>query len=149
MRSEIERDREVFRIEDSVTTRIDARAVLERIRDPATWPSWQAEILSAAGPSPIGEGDVVRGRAQMLGFAVDGHSTVVGADGSSFEQDVIVGVRMRVQITVEQTEDGSVIRHSLTSRLPGGVWGRVLAFFLKRRFRVMQRLLLERLATPG
>jgi Polyketide cyclase / dehydrase and lipid transport len=121
-------------------------AVMALLMDPATWPRWQSEIVSASGPSPVGPGEVARGKAHMLGFQVDGHSTTLEAGDAHFEQDVIVGVRMRIRYEVAASGSGSVLTHSLVCELPAGVSGRVLSFFLRRRLRRLQRSALERLA---
>ena len=42
------------------------------IVDPATWPEWQSEIVETIGDAPLGEGDRVEGRAELLGFEVNG-----------------------------------------------------------------------------
>jgi Polyketide cyclase / dehydrase and lipid transport len=116
------------------------------ILDPSTWPRWQPEILSASGTAPLSAGDVVRGEARMLGFVVHGHSTALEADSRVFDQDVIVGIRMRVRYEVDPDGQGSRITHQLTADLPSGVAGRVLSFFLRRRLRKLQRTTLQNLA---
>jgi hypothetical protein len=45
--------------------------------DLATWSEWQPEIVNARGPAPMGDGDVARGEAKMLGFDVHGHTEVL------------------------------------------------------------------------
>ena len=123
-----------------------SEAVLETILAPATWPSWQSEILTIDGRERLSTGDVVSGRARLLGFEVDGSSTAIEVEDSSYEQDVIVGVKMRVRYEVRASSNGAVVKHRLASDLPAGVSGRVLSFFLARRLRRMQRDLLEGLA---
>ncbi|MGH2729882.1 MAG: SRPBCC family protein [Actinomycetota bacterium] len=136
----------------SVETRLahcSPQAVLERLLDPATWPAWQPEIMIATGPSRLAVGDVARGRARLLGFEVDGHSTAVDVGTGSFEEDVVVGVRMRIRYELTPGPHGTVIAHRLTAELPRGVAGRVLSWFLRRRLRGMQRKALERLAAQA
>jgi hypothetical protein len=82
----------------------------------------------------------------LLGFEVDGASTAIEVEDSSYEQDVIVGVRMRVRYEISPSSSGAVVTHSLVSELPAGLSGRILSFFLTRRLRRMQRDLLEGLA---
>jgi hypothetical protein len=91
-------------------------------------------------------GDVARGLARMLGFHVDGHATAQDVGPDYFEQDVIVGVRMRIRYEVTAVEGGSLITHNLIANMPGGLAGRVLTMFLRRRLRWMQRTALENLA---
>ena len=123
-----------------------AAAVVAQLRDPSTWPAWQAEISRAAGPAPLNDGDHVVGDARMLGFAVGGRADVVAAGDHTVEHDVIVGIRMNVRYTLEPGDDGWVLTHRLTAELPRGLSGRVLSVFLKRRLRRMQRRLLGDLA---
>jgi hypothetical protein len=120
--------------------------LLNTILAPATWPQWQSEILTAEGRERISNGDVVAGQARLLGFEVDGASTAIEVEDSSYEQDVIVGVRMRVRYEISPSLNGAVVKHSLLSELPAGLSGRVLSFFLTRRLKRMQRDLLEGLA---
>jgi hypothetical protein len=88
----------------------------------------------------------VSGQARLLGFEVDGSSTAIEIEDSSYEQDVIVGVKMRVRYEISPSSNGSVVKHRLVSDLPAGVSGRVLSFFLARRLKRMQRDLLKGLA---
>ena len=120
--------------------------LLNTILAPATWPRWQSEILTTTGTDRLSTGDVVTGRARLLGFEVDGSSTAIEIEDSSYEQDVIVGVKMRVRYEISPSSDGAVVKHRLASDLPAGVSGRVLSFFLTRRLKKMQRDLLEGLA---
>ena len=122
---------------------------MEKIRRPATWPEWQSEIVESHGPDLIVAGDVVQGRARMMGFDVDGQSVTEGADGSSLAQDVVVGVGMRIRYTISETSDGTSVTHRLESELPTGVLGVPLSFFLRRRLRKMQRMLLEELVAQA
>lgn len=115
------------------------------IKDPSTWPTWQSEILETDGNVPLSEGDLVEGRAELLGFEVGGQSTTVTATSTSFVEDVIVGVRMRVEYTVDETPTGTTVTRRLTTALPGGLSGRLLSFFLKRRLKAMQKGLLDEL----
>jgi hypothetical protein len=120
--------------------------LLDTILAPATWHRWQSEILTTDGRKRISRGDVVSGRARLLGFEVDGASTAIEVEDSSYEQDVIVGVRMRVRYEISASLNGAVVKHSIGSELPAGLSGRVLSFFLTRRLKRMQRDLLEGLA---
>ena len=116
------------------------------IADPGTWPAWQSEILETNGRSPLHEGDHVEGRAKLLGFVVNGRSSMVAVTPGSLVEDVIVGVHMRVEYEVKEMPRGTVVTRRLTASLPGGLSGRVLSFFLKRRLKAMQRGLLDELA---
>lgn len=123
-----------------------ADALMKVIADPTTWPRWQSEIIETDGRSPLQEGDHVEGRAKLLGFVVSGRSATVAVTPGSFVEDVIVGVHMRVEYEVKETSRGTVVTRRLTASLPGGMSGRVLSFFLKRRLKAMQRGLLDELA---
>ena len=90
-------------------------------------------------------GDVARGKAHMLGFHVDGHATAVDVGGSYIEQDVIVGIRMGIRYEVKPIEGGAMITHTLNAQMPSGISGRILAVFLRRRLRWLQRTALENL----
>lgn len=123
-----------------------ARAALEKIRRPSTWPEWQSEILTTEGPEEVRAGDHVTGDASMLGFAVGGRADILTAGDSGLEQDVIVGVRMKVRYDLEPAPGGWNVTHTIVVDLPAGLSGRVLSFFLKRRLRAMQAKLIEKLA---
>lgn len=118
---------------------------MDLILDPATWPRWQPEIVATEGPERLASSDVVRGRATMLGFNVQGHSTAIEVAPNTFVEDVIVGVRMRVTYVTAPSGEGATITHNLVSDLPTGLWGRVLSFFLRSRLRRMQRAALDEL----
>jgi hypothetical protein len=132
-----------FEIEDSRRAPAAPDVLLARILTPETWPDWQSEILSVAGPPKVEKDDVVRGRAKLLGFEVEGHSTTLEVTSDSYLEDVIVGVRMRVRYSVAPNGSGSMVTHRLESELPRGIAGSILAFLLRRRLRRMQARLLE------
>ncbi len=119
------------------------------LTDPSTWPRWQSEILVTRGPVPLVEGDEVEGRARLLGFHVDGRSKTVAADPTSFVEDVIVGVRMRVEYEIDERPHGTTVTRVLTTSLPGGLSGWVLSFLLKRRLKAMQKGVLEALVAQA
>ena len=93
----------------------------------------------------MASGDVARGKAQMLGFHVDGHATAVDVGTAYFEQDVIVGIRMGIRYELKRIEGGTMITHTLRAEMPTGISGRILALFLRRRLRWLQRTALENL----
>lgn len=133
-------------IEVSRVAHCDPGAVMDLVRDPKTWPRWQPEIVSAEGPAPLEEGDDVFGRASMLGFRVQGQSKSVAVSQGAYEEDVIVGVRMRILYEVAPDRAGNtVVTRRLSALLPGGLAGRVLSFFLKRRLTRMQNGVVEEL----
>lgn len=134
-----------FEIERSVETRASAEAVMRRVVTPSTWPEWQSEIVTAEGPERLAEGDVVEGRARLLGFDVRGRSTATTVTEGSFDEDVIVGVRMRISYRAEARPGGSIVTHRMKADLPAGAAGAVLSWFLARRLRRMQVTLLQRL----
>ena len=134
-----------FVIERSAPTRAAAEAVMERITTPKTWPQWQSEIVAVEGPDRLAEGDVVEGRARLLGFDVRGKTTITGATEQQFDEDVIVGVRMRISYRAEPRGDKTVVTHRMTADLPAGLAGTVLSWLLAWRLRKMQSLLLRRL----
>lgn len=137
--------RGTMHIEVSRVARCEPRAVMDLVLDPKTWPAWQPEIVSTDGPSPLAQGDDVHGRAAMLGFEVEGHSKSIGAAGDSYEEDVIVGVRMRVRYEVTRQDGNTIVTRKLSARLPRGFAGRVLSFFLRRRLTRMQNGVVEEL----
>jgi hypothetical protein len=65
---------------------------------PSSWPRWQPdEIHSTDHNGSMVPGDVAREEAQVLGFEVHGHSTATDVGPRVFEEDVVVGVRMRIR----------------------------------------------------
>lgn len=135
-----------FEIENSRHVRRPPDAVLERIITPSTWPEWQSEIVRVEGPERVQPGDVVMGDAKLLGFEVEGHSTSLEVTSDAFEEDVVVGVRMRVRYSVEPEGEGARVTHRLVSDLPAGPAGWLLSLFLRHRLRRMQGRLLDDLA---
>lgn len=119
------------------------------IGDPVTWPEWQSEIVETSGDAPLGEGGRVEGRAKMLGFEVNGLSTTLTATPTTFVEDVIVGVHMRIEYTIDETASGTVVTRRLVATLPNGISGRVLSFFLKRRLKAMQEGVLDALVAQA
>jgi hypothetical protein len=138
-----------FVTESSRSARCAPHDVIDVILDSTTWPAWQPEIISARGPSRLDPGGVVEGRARMLGFGVTGRSTAVDVSDSVFEEEVIVGVTMRLRFDVRPSPEGSVIIQRLTAELPKGFAGRLLGLLLRWRLRRMQRVALERLAAQA
>lgn len=133
-------------IEVSRAARCAPETVLELVRDPKTWPRWQPEIVSTEGPAPLDEGDDVYGHAEMLGFEVEGHSKTVAVSPDAYEEDVIVGVRIHIVYEVSRGASGdTVVTRRLSALLPGGLAGRVLSVFLKRRLTRMQNGVVEEL----
>ena len=135
-----------FVIESTRPSSLPAGSVMKRVLEPATWPSWQPEIISTSGPEVLGVGDVVIGEAQLLGFTVQGTSTTTLVDGGEFVEDVVVGVRMRVTYRVEERDGGSLVTRRLEADMPTGFAGRFLALFLRLRLRRMQERVLDALA---
>ncbi len=138
-----------YRISNSRPAACSADAVMKVLTDPSTWPQWQSEILVTRGPAPLAEGDEVEGRARLLGFHVDGRSRTVRATPTSFAEDVVVGVRMRVEYEVLERPDGTTVTRVLTASLPGGLAGRVLSFLLKRRLKAMEKGVLNALVAQA
>jgi len=119
------------------------------LTDPATWPEWQSEIIETRGPARLSRGDEVQGRATLLGFAVEGRSSTIDATDSLFVEDVIVGVRMRVEYELDEEGGTTTVTRRLRASLPGGLAGRTLSFLLKRRLKAMQRGVLEALVAQA
>lgn len=134
-----------FRIRRSAEVSVPVAEVRRLLLDPSTWSEWQPELVGARGPAPMGDGDVARGEAKMLGFDVHGHTEVLRATDEVFEEDVIVGVRMIIRYEVEPAAAGARVTHEMTAFLPGGLSGRVLSFFLRPRLRALQRGVLREL----
>jgi hypothetical protein len=139
-----------FTLQSSERANSKPSDVMELLLDPSSWPGWQPEILESRGPAPLERGDVVSGSARMLGFVgVKGRSAAVDVGGDRFEEDVVVGIGMRVRYEVEGDGDGAVVTHRLESDLPTGVAGRLLSLVLRRRLKRLQRTALERLVTQS
>lgn len=134
-----------FSTQSSTVIAVPAQKVRERIEASETWPRWQSEILDTERPDWVEAHQVVHGKARLLGFDVHGRSVTLISNDSDFEQDVVVGVRMRVHYSVEARGSGALVTHRLTADLPGGLAGRVLSALLSRRLRKMQADLLSRL----
>ena len=119
---------------------------MARVRSPKTWPRWQSEIVATKGPEPIDEGAVVDGDARLLGFDVTGRSTTLSVSPETVEEDVIVGVRMRVTYSVAPAASGSIVTHRMEADLPTGLAGSLLSLLLSWRLKKMQKTLLVALS---
>ena len=117
--------------------------------DATSWPAWQPEIVSTRGPKRVSEGDIVSGHARMLGFHVEGRSVATTVGPDVFEEDVVVGVAMKVRYEVHPHENGCTVVHRLESEMPAGLTGRLLAFFLRGRLKRMQKTVVERLVAQS
>jgi len=93
----------------------------------------------------VDEGDVVNGDARLLGFDVTGRSSVLKVSSEEFQEEVIVGVRMRVTYSVKPISSGSVITHRMEADLPAGLAGSVLSLLLGWRLKRMQKGLVTKL----
>ena len=142
-------DRNLYRIQDRVTTRADTAAVMQRVLAPKTWPAWQAEIKTVEGPDRIEEGDQVSGDAELVGFKVQGRSDAHVVDDQLFIEDVIVGVRMVITYEVRRTESGTEITRTLEADLPGGFLGGILSIVLRAKLQRMQKRLLNELVSQA
>jgi Polyketide cyclase / dehydrase and lipid transport len=138
-----ERDRTI-RLESHARTPSDPANVMAHLLDPSSWPAWQTEIIATNGPAPLGRGDVVTGTARMLGFdGVQGRSVAVDVGEAVFEEDVVVGIGMRIRYEVKADGNGSRVIHRLESDLPRGFSGRLLSFMLRRRLKGLQKRALQ------
>lgn len=134
-----------FVTEKGAPARCSPEQMMSYLLDATTWPAWQPEIVSTKGPRRVEEGDIVSGHARMLGFHVEGHSVAVEVADNVFEEDVVVGVAMKVRYEVHPHPDGCRVVHHLESQMPAGLTGRLLALFLRGRLRRMQKTSVERL----
>ncbi len=137
-----------YELEGETTSELSAGELMVRIRRADLWPEWQPEIIETDGPELVGPGDVVTGRARMLGFGVYGHSTTVGVGPDHLEEDVLVGVRMRVRYEVAEDGAAGRVRHRLHLYPLEGPAGRALGVLLRWRLKRMQKLALKNLAQP-
>ena len=74
--------------------------MMKHVLDATAWPAWQPEIIATEGNKRVAEGDIVSGKARMLGFGVEGRSYATKVEENVFEEDVVVGVAMRVRYEV-------------------------------------------------
>ncbi len=132
-------------MESSAASSAPSSVMMETILSPDTWPHWQSEILSTDGPERLTEGSVVDGAARLLGFDVTGRSITATVRDDLFEEDVIVGVQMRISYRVAPQGSGSIVTRRMDADLPGGVAGRLLSTLLRWRLKKMQTSLLDRL----
>ena len=135
-----------FEIEASRHSKAPEDRVIGLVRSPRTWPLWQSEIIATEGPERIDVGDVVDGDARLLGFDVTGRSTARAVSPRRVEEDVIVGVRMRITYSVAPATSGSIVTHRMEADLPTGVAGSLLSLLLSWRLRKMQKSLLVALS---
>src|SRR5687767_15291865 len=123
--------------------------MMSHVLDSTAWPAWQPEIIATEGSKRVAEGDIVSGSARMLGFGVQGKSIAVEVSDNVFEEEVVVGVGMRVRYEVQPDGEGCRVTHRLESNMPTGLSGRLLSAFLRGRLKKMQRTALERLVAQS
>lgn len=140
-------DRDTYAIETVRVAECSPEAVMAHLLDSGEWPAWQPEIVATQGPSRVAEGDVVTGHAHLLGFGVAGRSRIEIAEATTFEEDVLVGVKMRVRYHLEPVQDGTMITARLVAERATGLSGRILTLFLRRRLRTMQATALDNLVS--
>ncbi len=85
----------------------------------------------------------------MLGFEVAGRSRTISVTEDIFEEEALVGVRLRIRYELSAVDGQIEIAHHLTADLPRGLWGRVLSLFLRSRLRAMQGRALRNLAAQA
>jgi hypothetical protein len=129
---------ETYTLTDSAPAAATIEAVMDQLRMPENRKQWQSEIVWMKGPEGLTVGDSVEGLADMMGFRVEGRATTTDLGPNHYEEDVVVGVRMRMRFEIVPAEDGVVVKHILEAPLPGGLAGKILSVFLKRRLRRMQ-----------
>lgn len=138
-----------FVTEKQMSARCSPDRMMGLLLDSTSWPEWQPEIVRTSGPRRVGRGDIVSGNARLLGFHVEGRSIAEQVEDDVFEEDVVVGVAMRVRYEVHADGSGCRVTHRLESRMPGGASGRLLSLFLRARLRRMQRSAVERLVAQS
>ena len=138
-----------FIIEREAQARCSADLMMKHVLDATAWPAWQPEIVSTKGSKRVAEGEIVSGSARMLGFGVEGRSVALEVADDVFEEDVVVGVAMRVRYEVRPDGNGCRVTHRLESNMPTGLAGRLLSAFLRSRLKKMQKTALERLVAQS
>lgn len=101
------------------------------------------------GPERLAPGDEQHGRARMMGFEVAGRSRTIEVTEDAFEEEALVGVRLRIRYEISSNDGEVEIAHHLTAELPRGLWGRVVSLFLRSRLRGMQTHALRNLAAQA
>lgn len=130
-------------------TNVDPKQIMDVLRRPERRPEWQPEILWMRGPDRLSDGDEQYGRARMLGFEVAGRSRTITVTDYAFEEEALVGVKMRIRYEITQSDGQIEIAHHLSADLPRGFWGRLVSLFLKSRLRAMQGRALRNLAAQA
>ncbi|HEX2241427.1 MAG TPA: SRPBCC family protein [Actinomycetota bacterium] len=134
-----------FHSTKTLRTRADPQAILDLLSRPDRRPDWQPEILWMRGPERLTPGEEQHGRARMMGFEVAGRSRTIAVTDRVFEEEALVGVRLRIRYEIS-SDDGRVeVAHHLIAELPRGFWGRAVSLFLRSRLRVMQTRALKNL----
>jgi Polyketide cyclase / dehydrase and lipid transport len=136
-------------IEREASARCSVDSMMKHVLDATAWPAWQPEIIATVGNKRVAEGDIVSGKARMLGFGVEGRSYATKVGEDVFEEDVVVGVAMRVRYEVRPDGANCRVTHRLESNMPTGLSGRLLAAFLRGRLKKMQKTALERLVAQS
>lgn len=120
--------------------------VMQLVADPWTWAQWVPEIVTIEAVDQGPGGNDIIGRAQMLGFDVDGRARILHSDPRALTSEVIVGVRITAHYRLEDAPGGCRVIHRFEIAAPGGLLGTVLATTLRLRLRKTQQSLLGNLA---
>lgn len=117
------------------------------VRDGQNRPGWMPELEVTDAPArPLAAGDRVRGRSVAFGHRVPGLSDVLAVeDGRVLEEDVIVGVRLRITWSFTSAGGATRCTQAIDVAGPTGPLGPVLRWVLSVRVRLLQRRTLARL----
>src|SRR5919106_5214900 len=118
-------ERGTFTIETARVATCPPEAVMTHLLDATRWPVWQPEIVSTQGPRRVSEGDVVTGHARLLGFGVAGRSEIEVVDPTELEEDVLVGISMRVRYRLQPVDGGTMITARLIAERSTGLSGQI------------------------
>lgn len=130
-----------MRIERSVTVAADPGRVYEVVADLQRRPEWLAELRRVHGPDRrLEAGDRFVGESSLLFHDFVGTSEVVTAEpGRALGELVYLGARFTSEWRFEPGPGGTVVHHTVAIDFPGGPFGRLERWVLRRRLAIMQK----------
>ena len=125
-----------------------AAAAYALVADVARRPEWLRELKRVDGPGrPVVEGDRFQGESSLLLHDFIGTSEVTKAEpGRALVEEVVLGARFVSEWTFEPAGHGATVTHRVDIDFPGGPFGRLERWVLRRRLAAMQRSSLRALA---
>lgn len=138
-----------FRLTQRAWSDASPADVYDVVSDVKRRPTWLRELTAVrGGRGPLEVGDRFEGRSSVLLHDFVGTSEVVRAEpGRALAEQVVLGARFTSEWTFEEVAGGTEITHVVDIDFPGGPFGWLERWALRRRLSSMQVSSLRALST--